>query len=315
MRVLITGSSGYLGQHFLSTLFQRPESNDICVLYRSMEGFEDAVRSHPNASNSASNIYFSRLDLTKEMAVDNFFNDKEPFDICFHLAAIASPKICQQDPSTAKAVNVPVHFLNKLKETPIIALSTDQVYCGTKAPYTEDSTVGPVNIYSQTKVDLEDFLMACDSHSKYKAAVCLRSSIILGGESPFGKSHLTFLHFCKSREGKETTFYSDECRSVISVRDVCHTLSYFLTALQKGKEIKTDVYNMGGPVRVSRLEMAIEVANHYCFDSSLFLSAEKTSTPGEIPSPLDISMDSRRLEDLVGIKFRGLEATVKATFA
>jgi len=277
-----------------------------------MEGFEDAVRSHPCASESSSNINFRKLDLTNQKAVDDYFNHEECFDICFHLAAIAAPRICQQDEAKAKALNVPVYLFDRLKETPIIALSTDQVYCGTKAPYAEDST-GPINIYSQTKVEMEKNLMSCS-----RPAVCLRSSIILGAESPFGKSHSTFLHFCKSREGVETTFYSDECRSVISVKDVCHTLSHFLTAVQKGEEVEPNVYNMGGPARVSRLEMAREVANHYSFDSSLFLPAEKAlQTPGEndVPSPLDISMTSARLEELVGIKFRGLAAIVKDTFA
>jgi len=319
MRVLVTGSSGYLGQHFLNELLQRPESNDIFAAYRSMDGFEDAVRSHPNVSDKKSNIHYIKLDLTSEKDVDEYFNHADSFDICFHLAAISSPKVCQQDPSVAKAANVPVYFFDKLKNTPIIALSTDQVYCGTKAPYTEDNAVGPINTYAQTKVDMEKFLLSIESTSPgSKPRVCLRSSIILGAESPFGKSHSTFLHFCKSREGVETTFYTDECRSVISVLDVCRTLSHFLNAVQKGDEVESNVYNMGGPARVSRLEMALEVANHCGFDSSVFVSAEKSSQAPEendVPSPLDITMSSTKLEELVGLKFRGLMEAVKKTFS
>lgn len=315
MRVLVTGSSGYLGQHFLNELLQRPESNDISAVYRSMDGFEDAVRSHPIVTETKSNIHCIKLDLTSETDVDEYFNNADPFDICFHLAAIASPKVCQQDPGVAKAANVPVYFFDKLKNIPVIALSTDQVYCGTKAPYTEDKGVGPINTYAQTKIDMEKFLL---SSTASKPRVCLRSSIILGAESPFGKSHSTFLHFCKSREGVDTTFYTDECRSVISVLDVCHTLSHFLNTVQKGDEVESNVYNMGGPARVSRLDMAMEVANNCGFDSSVFIPAEKSMQAPEendVPSPLDITMSSTKLEKLVGRKFMGLEKAVNNTFA
>ena len=51
------------------------------------------------------------------------------------------------------------------------------------------------------------------------------------------------------------------------------------------------VYNLGGPVRVNRMELAGAVFDKFGYDRSLLLNAEQTSPL----SPLDISMDSSLL--------------------
>jgi len=319
MKVLITGTSGYLGQHFLHCLMQRSEQIAVYATYRSLEGFDTSVLSHPlldpRHNKKSDDVLLHKLDLIDENDVDNFFKDHGPFDICFHLAAISSPQLCQQNAEKAYAANAPRHFFRHLRDTVVIALSTDQVYCGTKAPYTEESPTGPVNIYAQSKCKMENLIL-CDE-SRSKPAVCLRSSIILGPDGPFGKSHGTFLHFCKSRVGMETTFYTDECRSVINVYDVCHTLMHFLNTIQRKGEINGGIYNMGGPERISRMAMASAVAKHCGFSDSCFIPAEKSkqfSIQNGVPSPLDISMSSQKLEELVERKFKILSETVEDTF-
>jgi len=187
------------------------------------------------------------------------------------------------------------------------------------APYTDEAKPGPVNTYAQSKLDMESLLLA--DATRTQPVVCLRSSIILGPLGPFGNTHSTFLHFCQSRQGQETTFWTDEVRSVINVNDVINVLLHFYTSMQSGSidDIKSSVYNMGGPERVSRMTMAVAVAKECGFSHEVFIPDEKANQPtgGDNPvrSPLDISMLSCRLEDLVGLKFHGLEATVKAVFA
>jgi dTDP-4-dehydrorhamnose reductase len=324
MRVLITGASGFLGQHFLFSLMQTSVSNEIFAIYHSSEGFEEAVLSHKESTRTK-NVHFHKLDLTSKDDVDKCFELlKEPFDICYHLAALSSPRVCHAFPERAKLINTPSHFLEKLKDTTIIALSTDQVYDGTSPHlYDEESDEpGPINTYAQTKLDLENLLLSDDS-KRTQPTICLRSSIILGILAPFGGNvHNTFLHFCQSRQGQETTFYTDEIRSVINVNDVNHVLLYFYDCMQQGTIDGMDsrVYNMGGSERVSRMEMAAAVAEHCNFQNheEHFIPAKKTeqkTTSNSVLSPLDISMSSSKLEELVGLKFQGLVSTVKQTFA
>ena len=323
MKVLITGSSGYLGQHFLHTLIKRISTDQNCDLtiyatYGSMEGFKDNVISSL-LSLSLSRIYVDQLDLKNSKSIQSYFESNGPFDICFHLAAMSSPKVCQCNHEYARDINVPLHLFDALENTAIVALSTDQVYCGQKAPYSEDnSKPDPVNVYAQTKLDMEKILLA----KRIQPTVCLRSSIILGPMGPFGGAHSTFLHFCQSREGIETTFFTDEIRSVISVSDVVQILLHYCDTFHSHKSFASGVYNMGGPDRVSRMEMAIAVAKECRFAyEGFFIPVEKAklnlsvNDDVHVPSPIDISMDSSKLEQVVGWKFSGLEATVRKTFS
>ncbi len=382
MKVLITGASGFLGQHFLFSLLQKKpitSTDEIYAIYSSAQGYEEAVRQQQqqeeeeeeSAPHPHPNLHFHSLDLTSEKDVDAFFQkvqhhaeeeeEKKPFfDVCFHIAALSSPRACHASPETAKRINTPIHFLDHLKDTIIIALSTDQVYDGTSSRLYRESLdePGPVNVYAQTKLDLEHYLLGSGSGSgsaaaaaadddddqetetrkRTQPAICLRSSIILGPLAPFAakvKAHDTFLHFCHSRQGQETTFYTDEIRSVINVHDVNHILYHFYNCVKQGtmgggvddddgdgdsSSSSSMVYNMGGSNPVSRMEMAAAVAEHCNFDNyeTYFIAAKKadmTPVEGSVLSPLDISMDSSKLEELVGLKFQGLASTVQQTFA
>ena len=307
-RLLVTGASGYLGQHFLHKLMTKcDERYEIHAMYRTMEGFEDSV--HDTIKEPKVKIYFATCDLTDPASILEYIQAHGAFDICFHLAALSSPRMCEQDPDKARALNVPRHLFNALGETPIVAISTDQVYDGKTPVYSETDQVKPLNVYGATKVEMEEYLLA---NSNY--AVCLRSSIILGPLAPFGKAHSTFLHFCRSRESQDTTFYRDEIRNVISVENVVEILEWFcengVTKQRRG------VYNMGGKTRASRVDMALAVAMECGYSRDVILSSNKADQPaGVVLSPLDISMDSTELEDLVGIDFHGLQEIVSATFS
>uniref|UniRef100_A0A7S3QIP4 NAD-dependent epimerase/dehydratase domain-containing protein n=1 Tax=Chaetoceros debilis TaxID=122233 RepID=A0A7S3QIP4_9STRA len=313
IKVLVTGASGYLGQHFVQALIGGNGNYEIYGLYQSLHSFTEGI-SH-GCSSEGESISLHKLDITNKLEVDEFMSTYGPFNICFHLAALSSPRLCHEAPEKAKEINVPTHLFEKLRETPLVALSTDQVYCGKQAPYENSARTGPVNAYAQSKVEMEDCLLK-DGDRK-RPVVCLRSSIILGPLSPFADSHSTFLHFCESRNGQTTTFFTDEIRSVIAVGDVLKILLYFV----KEKVINSfeqGVYNMGGSQRVSRMDIAEAVAIFIGFPTDNFYPAEKGSIVQDekigFASPLDISMKSHELETLVGFRFGDLSQIVKAAF-
>lgn len=319
-RLVITGASGYLGQHLLSRfLTTLPSHYEVFALFgdSSYDEFVEAVRK----IDTAVTVHVESLDLTDAAAVQAWVsshsNSASPLDLCLHLAALSSPKACEDHPVKADAINNPVAFLEALAvaHVPTVALSTDQVYDGTAAPYVETDHSHPVNVYGQTKVAMEVFLEKFFSeHST--PHIALRSSIMLGPLAPIlpAQAHSTFLHFCESRarEAQQTQFYVDEMRNVVSVQDVVNVLLYFG---QHGISAP-GVYNMGGKDRVSRLDMARAVCSHFGYDSSTVLvpTIKANLPPSGVASPLDISMDSSKLAKLTGIQSMGLEEIVKSTF-
>lgn len=321
IHVILTGASGYLGQHLLSHWIREGVIRDetsvqfyITALYHKSETFPSAVEAFRQSNENHSSILdvvVSSIDLTNPSPADiesllQFSNASSV--IVVHSAALSSPRACQADPETARAINVPTIFLDALLEAPttsIVALSTDQVYDGKQAAgsyYNEDEKDGlqPVNIYGRTKLELEKYLLQKhkERQSPSSRLVALRSSIILGPKAPIqpGCAHGTFLDFCRSRgeEQQSTTFYTNEYRTVVRVDTVVQTIAGFVAksiAPAPSSSSSSVIYNMGGPVRVNRMELATAVFEKFGYDKTLLVDAEQTSPM----SPLDISMDSSLL--------------------
>jgi dTDP-4-dehydrorhamnose reductase len=315
-KIVLTGASGYLGQHILHRLVTDPPPGDlervhIFAVYGSKEGFSEAVMQ----LDATKTITVESLDLSNDQAVTVWIKDHPGMDVCIHTAALSSPRACEDEKERARNLNVPHHFFEQLEagNCRIIALSTDQVYEGTAPPYVETDAAKPVNVYGTTKLAMEDCLSKCTD------AVVLRSSIILGPKAPLAPAHDTFLHFCASREDKSTDFYTDECRSVIFVNDVVETILWFAQASLGGATDDAShrgrVFNMGGPVSVSRVDLARAVFDHLAYNNECIQAKEKATVPiGAVASPLDIAMNSSRLTTLLNRRFATLKEMIQATF-
>lgn len=107
----------------------------ITALYRSLDGFAEAVQSYSDRFPSdRRHVSALSLDLTDAGAVQKF-RESLPLsprerEVVVHAAALSSPRQCQDDPDSARALNVPTHFFDAMRDLPLIALSTDQVYSG-----------------------------------------------------------------------------------------------------------------------------------------------------------------------------------------
>jgi dTDP-4-dehydrorhamnose reductase len=271
-RIVITGASGYLGQHLLNAFLTDPplqtladgtnsaSNYHIYALYRSAQGFPDAVKAAPCASNVT--VTIECLDLTDSEQVSQWVERHSDLDVCVHTAAMSSPKLCEERADVARACNVPTVFFDALRKhsVKIIAFSTDQVYDGTHAPYRETDSARPCNVYGQSKLEMEDYL------SPISNVTVLRSSIMLGSKAPILPSiaHGTFLHFCQGREGIETDFYTDERRSVVAVADVVAVIQWLVA--NDNAVALAGTFNLGGTQSVSRLEMAEAVFSYSGYD-------------------------------------------------
>jgi dTDP-4-dehydrorhamnose reductase len=358
VHLILTGASGYLGQHLLSHWIEHgilpPSSSPdvdikfkISALYHKSESFPKAVREFrqkiPQQHPGILEIAVRSIDLTDTSDIESLVQTSSSVrsvdgseeagsstttttttTIVVHAAALSSPRACQENPEVARAINVPTKFFNAFlgssftsdtkATTSILALSTDQVYdgrqkAGSHYKENEEEGLNPINVYGQTKLELEKYLLqqqhqqqqqqsSSSSKTLRNSLVALRSSIILGPKAPIDPdcAHGTFLDFCRSRgQAREaTTFFTNEYRSVVRVDRVIQTLGGFISPIVAANNPRSSslvVYNMGGPVRVNRMELAGAVFDKFGYDRSLLVKAEQTSPM----SPLDISMDSSLL--------------------
>jgi len=98
-------------------------------------------------------------------------------NVVVHTVVLSSPRLCQEDPGRAKAINVSVDFFDSVlassaaalwsTTTTIIALLTDQVYDGkqeAKSYYSETEKEGLKPVNGQTKLEMEDYVMQKQQH-------------------------------------------------------------------------------------------------------------------------------------------------------
>lgn len=284
MKVLVTGASGYLGQHLLGTLLE-DASLSVYAAYGSLETFPADF-----AKATCMSVDLQAADKVKEMMAT-----VQP-DCVVHLAAVSSPAVCEKQPESSMAINKPTCLIEALPPTAtFIFLSTDQVYDGLEAPYTESSPPAkPVNMYGQSKLDFEAALAA----ALPSRSVSLRSSLILGPPTPGRCRKQSFLQFCDERmaKGEATDFFGDETRSVLYVGDIVKIITWLLKEGIAGGCV--GVCNMGGPERLTRVDVANAVAAHRGYDAATLVKSvnRKDVVPaGAVASPPDISMDSGKL--------------------
>ncbi|CAJ1945900.1 unnamed protein product [Cylindrotheca closterium] len=305
VRILLTGASGYLGQHLLNHFVQSPPITDSDVMYQITALYHKAE----HFSKATEAITAKHIMIVPKQCNLVDYNEGDAFDVCIHTAAIANIRVCQNDPAFAEAINVPTKFFEATKNIPMIALSTDQVYNGKQTVDPNDASTfyqeatakpDPLNVYAQTKLKMEETLKAMRPTAN---TYVLRSSIILGPKAPIAPedAHDTFLHFCATRNNQETDLWVNEYRTVVSVRHACHIIHWMVQQNMPDRTCakgEFHIFNLGGNLRVNRLDMAKAVFEHFGFESNGILKAADQTSP---TVPLDISMDCSSLAKFTGI--------------
>ncbi len=140
-KILLTGGSGNLGRHIIS-------------------------------SGKLKNILApssQELDITNAAAVEKFFSQND-FDAVIHCAAMARVSECEKEPAKAIATNIigtanlVAAAIKKEKGTGrkirFVQISTDGVYQSTKGNYSEEDATMPYNFYGWTKLGAESAVHA-----------------------------------------------------------------------------------------------------------------------------------------------------------
>lgn len=266
-RLLLTGASGQLGSYLAREL----QNSDFEVTAwsgaRTGELFGFAL--HP-------------IDLADAGAVMRAFRDCRPA-IVLHVAAMASVADCYRDPDRARRVNVNGSALLAELATQsrrrFVHVSTDLVFDGEKGGYRESDATSPLSRYAQTKVDAEQAVL------QHAGTLVVRPSLLFGptlvGRPTFFDQQLASL-----RERRPMALFEDEWRTPLSLG----TTAAALLALVRSDV--TGILHLGGPERLSRLEMGFRLAAGLGLDPTVFSATQRASNPAPEPRPRDVSLDS-----------------------
>jgi dTDP-4-dehydrorhamnose reductase len=267
-KLLITGASGFLGWH-------------LCQLAQQEWEVYGTYHTHVLA---IPNIKIVKVNLTDFQELKGIFNDIKP-DAVIHTAAQSQPNYCQLHPQESYTINVTTscHIAGLCADNslPLAFTSTDLVFDGLKAPYTEIDKVSPVNIYGEQKVQAEVGIIA-----RYPQAAICRMPLMFGRETPTAKSFIQqFIQILK--DGKELSLFIDEFRTPVSADTAAKGL---LLALAK----VNGIIHLGGKERISRYDFGKILVEVLQLPSDKLKSCLQADVKMAAPRPKDVSLDSSK---------------------
>ncbi len=288
MKVLITGSTGYLGKYLLRCKPQNVEIiGQTTSLKQTVPHYREAI------------FDFTREGWENELA-------KISPDVIVHTAAMAGVDACQQHQRKAYKINVEatekIALYCKTHDCRLVFISTDQVFSGTRGKYTESEIPHPVNYYGQTKLMAEQ-----------KIASSAENWVILRGGLFYGKSlggRMSFTEFLISQmqEGKKMEVFSDQYRSPVLVDDLAEIVWLTVNAEYKG------IFHVAGPEVLSRQQMAEKVCDWMGIDYRLLMPVKTEDKNLKAPRGRDCSLDAAKISSTLNFNFTLFSDGIKRSF-
>jgi UDP-glucuronate 4-epimerase len=212
MRILITGTAGFIGFHVVESLLKNKEN--LVIGIDNVNDYYDVNLKYSRLNTSGinkqnineqtlvqsskyANYHFQKVDITDLTTLEQLF-EKEKFDIVINLAAQAGVRYSLENPHSYVQSNL-VGFVNILeccrhnKIKHLIYASSSSVYgMNEKTPFSEDDRVDyPVSLYAATKKSNE-LLAHTYSHLYHLPTTGIRLFTVYG---PYGRPDMAPMIF------------------------------------------------------------------------------------------------------------------------
>jgi len=263
---LVTGASGFLGQYLVDQLVAKTK---VIGLFNRT----------PIDNNS---ILAKKTNLLLPQELDQIFNNYSISNV-IHCAAMANPDLCYRHPEESYKINVEISELIaqtcKARAIPFIFISSDSVFDGQRAPYSENSQANPINLYGKQKQEAERKVL-----SVLPGAIICRLPKIFG----VGNSSTLFsrIYDCLSN-GKHIKLFFDMFRTPISGFVAARGIIWAMNNVD-------GLIHLGGNERISWYNFGKLMAEMYHFDESLVINTSMHVKNGEYKRPADVSLDSTK---------------------
>jgi len=281
MTILITGASGYLGSNLAHDL-----ANEHVVA--------GTYHTDPVQIPGVESV---KMDLLDPASIQYMIHDWNPA-VVVHCAAQADVGEAQQRPTEAERINrIGTENLvaSLANSTYLIHISTDNVHDGKKGWYDESDEASPINHYGETKLRAEETVRGFGGNW-----IILRNTLMYGGRPQYRRRFCDQVYDSLKR-GERVTLFVDEYRTPLHLSDVTTVIKKLLEKRPSG-----ELFNLGGPDRVSRAEFGELLAELRGLDASLIDKVKADSIPHRAPRPRDLSLRCDKIRSALDIELTSL---------
>ena len=284
MRILVTGSTGFLG------------SNLICFF--SGRNYEVI-----GSSRREMNFDFENYagDLSERRFTDRLVSSSSP-DIIINTVSLANVDECERDPGYA--YRIVVETAEKIAESAkeygsdLVYISTDHLYDGRGSLYREEDELNPINEYGRLKKIAEDV-----TRSVYPGSMIVRTNFF-GWSPPWHVNTFGEWMYENLKDQNEMNLFTDYYYTPIEVGHLAGIIE---------KVIGTDfsgTINIAGADRCSKYDFGIRMAELGDFDSSCIHPSTLAKSGLVSKRPGDLSLSTERLRTVFNIIPPGLDECI-----
>lgn len=270
-RVIVTGAAGLIGQYLVKTASRWAPDWEVRGLTR------------------------ADLDLTDHAAVTAEFQRLKPA-LVIHCAAVSRTKDCEQDPESARRVNVHAtgHLARLSEEIPFIFLSSGEVFDGQQGWYCETDEPAPINVYGRTKLEAERVVLQNPRHTVVR--IVLTAGTSRHGDRSFVED------MCRTvKAGQNVTLYADEFRCPLPAGAIARSI------WELAREEQPGLYHLGGSERLSRWEIGEALLPWYPELTGRLVKGSSGDHQGA-PRPVDLSLTCDKIQRLLSFPIPGFRS-------
>ena len=284
-KIFVTGGTGLLGSTLVRTA---PKEFELTASYNK----NTMIMERGRAS-------FVQIDITDKATVFDVFDEAKP-EVLIHTAAIANVDYCETHKEEVRHVNVAgtANLLDACDErgTKMIFTSTNAVFDGEHAPYSEEDEPNPVNYYGKTKLEAETLV-----RKRGTQHVVARLMTMYGWNNPSERqNHVTWL-LSKLTKG-ETAHVVDDIYNNHLFADNCADAIWAIVKLDK-----EGIYHIAGKDCISTYESALKAADVFKLDKTLIKPVKIDFFKFPAPRPKNTCYVTKKMEKELGVKPLGIK--------
>jgi dTDP-4-dehydrorhamnose reductase len=212
-------------------------------------------------------------------------------DVVVHTAGITSVDECESDPEGARhvyadlthnigtaAARIGAHFIH---------ISTDHLFAGRHALYSEEERPEPINAYARAKLLAEEAIAA-----SHPAALVVRTNFFGWGHR-YRRSFSDWVYY-ELTEGRELTMFDDVYITPILADRLAACAHQLLELGASG------IYNVVGDERISKYGFGIELARAFGLPEQLIRRGKIAASQFSAKRPPDMSLDNSKARERLG---------------